>query len=92
MKTKTEVIVRPIFEIAREIRRDWADKDGRGIVYFGAEPYLVAMASCDRIDGMYGCDTIKGIVLYFLSNAQTWKGETARRIKTELKGMVDGCR
>jgi len=28
------------------------------------------------------------IVRYFLSNATTWRGETARRIKAELKQML----
>jgi hypothetical protein len=33
-------------------------------------------------------DTGKSIVLYFLSNAGTWRGETAKRVKAELKKMV----
>ena len=28
------------------------------------------------------------IVLYFLSNATTWRGEDARRIKAELKSLL----
>jgi hypothetical protein len=33
-------------------------------------------------------DTAKSIVLYFLSNASSWRGEKAKSIKAELKKMV----
>jgi hypothetical protein len=33
-------------------------------------------------------DSAKSVVLYFLSNAKTWRGDAARRIKAELKGML----
>ncbi len=72
---------RPIYEIAAEIRRDWTRP------YFGAEPYLSAMRSLDSIHDDYIYDSGKSIVLYFLANANTWKGETARRVKAELKAL-----
>jgi hypothetical protein len=74
--------VRSIAAIAQEIRRDWKHP------YFGAVPYLQAMFSLDGISDDYGYDSGKSIVLYFLSNATGWKGETARRIKAELKSMA----
>lgn len=74
---------RPLHEIAREIRADWKPK-----VYFGAVPYLDAMASLDAITDSYGLDSAKSIVVYFLANANTWRGETARRVKAELKALV----
>jgi hypothetical protein len=73
---------RTISAIAREINRSWENP------YFGAVPYLNAMFSLDSIDQMYGMDRADSIVRYFLSNAATWKGETARRIKKELKALV----
>jgi len=73
---------RTLNEISREIRKDWSN------VYFGAVPYLNAMSTLESIQDQYGCDSGKTIVLYFLSNASTWKGETARRIKKELKMMA----
>ena len=73
---------RSLSQIAREIRRDWSN------VNFGAKPYLDAMSSLDSVDDNYGYDSGKSIVLYFLSNAGTWKGDTAKRIKAELKKMV----
>lgn len=74
---------RPLYEIAREIRQDWGGK-----IYFGAVPYLQAMATLNSIEDNYGMDSGKSIVLYFLANAQTWRGETAKRVKAELKSMA----
>ena len=73
---------RHIHTIADEIRKDWKK------VYFGAVPYLDAMSVLHTIDDKYGEDSAKSIVLYFLANAQTWKGETAKRIKAELKKIA----
>ena len=74
---------RPLYEIARDIRKDWGSK-----VYFGAKPYLDAMASLDSINDNYGLDSADSIVRYFLGNASTWRGETAKAIKKELKAMI----
>ena len=73
---------RPICAIAREIRRDWPRP------YFGAVPYLDAMLSLDQITDDYGADSGRSVVLHFLSNATTWRGETARRIKAELNAIL----
>ena len=73
---------RTLSEIAQEIRADWKN------VNFAAKPYLDAMAQCSTIDGMYFQDSAKSVVLYFLSNASTWKGSEARRIKKELKSLA----
>ena len=78
-----KVMARPLYEIAKEIRSDWGNK-----VYFGAKPYLDAMLTLNSIDDMYMCDSAKDIVIYFLSNASSWRGETARRIKKELNKMI----
>ena len=73
---------RPLYEIANDIKRDWQN------VNFGAVPYLRAMESLDKITDNFMFDSGKSIVLYFLSNATGWRGETAKRIKKELKDMV----
>lgn len=73
---------RPIHEIAEEIARDWKHP------YFGAIPYLGAMRELDSITDNYGADSARSIVLYFLSNAATWRGDVARRVKAELKSLV----
>lgn len=74
--------MRTLSAIASEIRKDWAKP------YFGAVPYLQAMSTLDDINQPYGYDSGESIVRYFLSNATTWRGDTARRIKAELKGML----
>ncbi len=74
--------LRPISAIAKEIKWNWRN------VYFGAVPYLDAMMSLDSIDEMYGMDSAKSVVLYFLANASTWRGDIARRIKKELNELV----
>ena len=75
-------MARPLYEIAREIRKTWTK------VSPYAEPYLEAMQSLNTINDNYYLDSGKSIVLYFLSNANTWRGEDARRIKAELKEML----
>jgi hypothetical protein len=78
----TTTATRPLYEIAREIRKDWKK------VYFGAVPYLDAMSTLDSINDNYMFDSGKSIVLYFLANAGTWRGEVAKRVKAELKKMA----
>jgi len=73
---------RPIYEIAKEIYADWKKP------YFGAVPYLEAMTRLTNIKDNYFYDTGKSVVLYFLANASSWRCETAKRIKAELKAMT----
>lgn len=74
--------MRPINEIAAEIRSDWKKP------YFGAVPYLDAMSTLNSVNDNYGWDSGRSIVNYFLANASTWRGDTAKRIKAELKKML----
>ena len=78
----TQEKTRPLYEIAREIRKDWKK------IYFGAVPYLDAMGDLGNVSDSYGFDDGKSIVRYFLANAPTWKGDTAKRIKIELKSLI----
>jgi hypothetical protein len=73
---------RGISAIAYEIQRDWKQ------VNYAAKPYLQAMYSLDSINDKYGMDSGRGVVARFLSNASQWKGDTAKRIKDELKKML----
>lgn len=74
---------RPLYEIAAEIKQDWGAK-----IYFGAKPYLEAMHTLSKITDKYIDDSGSSVVAYFLANAGTWRGETARRVKKELNGML----
>ena len=75
-------MTRPLHEIADDIRNTWSK------VYFGAVPYLDAMTTLGSIDDNFSMDSGQSIVRYFLSNAKTWRGEDARRIKKELNEMI----
>ncbi len=75
---------RSLSRIANEIGGDW------GNVNYGAVPYLEAMGALDGIDDQYYQDSAKSVVRYFLSNARTWRGAVAKRIKAELNAMLKG--
>ena len=75
---------RTLHEIAFEIQRDWK---GMGPNH-PAFPYLGAMNFLDTIEDFYGYASARSIVNYFLANAGGWRGETAKRIKAELRKLV----
>ena len=74
--------MRPLFLIADEIGLCWKKP------YFGAVSYLEAMKSLSSPKDSYGLDSGREIVLYFLANANGWRGDDARRIKAELKNIL----
>ena len=76
--------MRSLSAIARDIRADWQP------VNYAAKPYLDAMATLDSINDKYMFDSGRSVVLYFLANASSWRGDKARAIKSELKSMTKG--
>lgn len=74
--------MRPIYEIARDIRTNWPK------VNYAAAPYLAAMHDLNLISDKYVFDTGASVVRYFLANASTWRGPEAKRVKAELKAML----
>jgi len=74
--------MRPLYTIARDIRKDWIK------VNYAAKPYLDAMSSLSSINDAFYHDNGKSVVRYFLSNASTWRGDMAKAIKAELKAML----
>lgn len=81
---------RPLYIIAEEIETNWS-MIGKGVSPY-ARPYLNAMKTLDGITDMYYYDSADSVVRYFLANATGWRGETAKRIKSELKSMLDNSR
>ena len=84
---------RPLHTIASEIifdmeaiakgkRKYWRH------VFPYAAPYADAMMSLTDITDNYGWDSGREIVCRFLANANTWRGEVAKRVKAELKALV----
>lgn len=75
-----------IHEISDVIERDWG-RQGRGVNY-AARPYLDAMRYLGSVSDNYGMDSGRSVVAYFLSNASSWKGPTAKAVKAELKRRI----
>ncbi len=79
-------MARPISEIAKEIIGNWRP------VNFAAKPYLREMLRVSDISdpdpdlGFPGA--ARNFVTGFLGNAGTWRGDAARRLKAELKGLL----
>lgn len=75
-------------QIAKDIKSTWLN------VYFGAVPYLEALLTLNTTDpnALYGIETAGDITRYFLANAQTFRGADARRLKAELKQMLQWMR
>ena len=88
MTTKTATTARPLYEIAREIRQNWKKSISGTDLNYAAIPYLEAMETLDKISDRYIMDSASSIVAYFLGNASTWRGETAKRVKAELNQML----
>lgn len=74
----TGVVYRPLSTIAEDILRHWKP------VHYYAQPYVEAMLELNSIHDKYYLDDASDIVARFLCNAQTWRGEDARRVKKEL--------
>ena len=77
-----ELTYRPLYKIAREIRKEWGAK-----VSYAAAPYLDAMGTLEGIDQNYFLDSGREIVLRFLSNASSFRGDKAKALKKELKSI-----
>ena len=71
-----------ISEIASIISNDWKK------VNYAAKPYLEAMQSLHSVRDSYGYDDGTSVVLYFLSNASSWRGDVAKAVKLELKNRT----
>lgn len=75
---------RPINEIAQDIVAAW----GPAKIYFGAKPYLIAMSELRTLQDKYGEDDARGILLYFLANASSFRGPAAKALKAEIKALL----
>lgn len=74
---------RPISQIAKQIKLTWPKP------YYGAVPYISAMLNLETIKDHYYQDSARTIINYFLANATTWKGDDAKRLKAELKEVLN---
>jgi hypothetical protein len=74
---------RSLNTISHEILSNWKKP------YFGAVPYLNAMRELNSINDNFYDDSARSVVMYFLANASTFRGIEAKRIKLELKSMLN---
>jgi len=77
---------RNLSDIAREIKAIWS-RIGNGVSPY-AKPYLDAMMELDSVDQAYYAEDGRTQVRYFLSNAQSFRGADAKRLKAELKALL----
>jgi hypothetical protein len=82
MTNPKSLVTSSISDLALIIANDWTK------VHVAARPYLDAMFNLDSIKDMYYADTGRSVVLYFLNNATSWKGDTAKAVKAELKARL----
>jgi len=71
-----------VSEIAYAIAKDWTN------VSPYAADYLNAMKEIRSVEDNYYADSAKSVILYFLANAGSYRGDNARSYKALLKAMV----
>ena len=79
-------LARPLYQIAAEIKGDYRAQ-GKSLFY-AAVPYVNAMGQLETMADRYYEDSAVSVVTYALSNLSTWRGETATRVKAELKAAL----
>lgn len=80
---------RSLYRIADEIRLDWRYKENKQTAMAdAAKPYVAALSQLNSIKDNFGYDPAKEIVARFLSNAKSWRGPVAKRIKAELRALL----
>jgi|TARA_R110000823_G_C15549663_1_gene459164 hypothetical protein len=72
---------RTIGDIAEEISSDWTPR-------YPGNAYIKPMMYLGSIDDRYYQESARSIVLGFLSTAGGWRGDTARRVKAELRSIL----
>jgi hypothetical protein len=88
---KASKMQRKIWQIAAEVIDDMMAQKSIipwQIRFAQTYPYVCAMRNLNTLEDIYHFDKATDIVNYFLANASTWRGETARRIKKELNDML----
>jgi len=73
---------KPLSYTAQIIRANWTNPSPHAV------PYIAAMAQLNSINDNYYADSAESVVMRFLCNAQTWRGDTARLVKAHLKSLV----
>ena len=71
-----------VSEIAHAIAKDWQNINPYAV------DYLNAMKDIRSINDNYYAESAHSVILYFLANAGTYRGESARTYKALLKDLI----
>jgi len=71
-----------VSEIAHAIAKDWTN------VSPYAADYLNAMKEIRSVEDNYYADSAKSVIMYFLANAGSYRGDNARSYKALLKELI----
>ena len=71
-----------VSEIAHAIAKDWQNISPYAV------DYLNAMKQIRSINDSYYAESAHSVILYFLANAGTYRGENARTYKALLKDLL----
>jgi len=77
--------MRDICEIAGDIARD---PSLTGTARATSMPYLDGLKCVRTSSDMFGMDNAGHLVAYALGNLKSWRGESARALKAELKAHI----
>lgn len=73
-----------VSEIAHAIAKDWQNVSPYAV------DYLNAMKEIRSVNDNYYAESAHSVILYFLANAGTYRGENARTYKALLKDLLKG--
>jgi hypothetical protein len=71
-----------VSEIAHAIANDWQNVNPYAV------DYLNAMKQIRSVNESYYAESAHSVILYFLANAGTYRGENARTYKALLKDLL----
>ena len=71
-----------VSEIAHAIAKDWQNISPYAV------DYLNAMKDIHSVKESYYAESAHSVILYFLANAGTYRGENARTYKALLKDLI----
>ena len=71
-----------VSEIAHAIAKDWQNVNPYAV------DYLNAMKQIRSVNESYYAESAHSVILYFLANAGTYRGENARTYKALLKDLL----
>lgn len=96
----TDIATADVATLARVARDDCPALATQGTGFLGAgthpaQPYLNVMLGMHGVGTVhpvrqttYGYDTADDVILRFIGNATTWRGDTARAVKARLREMI----